>query len=65
MTAHLLQFIELSEEDREEAGRLKQFRAGDTVELRIRRESGRDELLSLPPNAVALLGSLLGHLAGG
>jgi hypothetical protein len=65
MTAQLLQFIELSAQDREEAGRLKELRATDLVELRIRREGGSDESLPLPPSAVALLKSVLGQLAMG
>jgi len=65
MTAQLLQFIELSAQDREEAGRLKELGATDLVELRIRREGGSDESLALPPNAVALLKSVLGQLAMG
>jgi hypothetical protein len=65
MTAQVLQFIELSDADREEAGRLKPLKAGDVVELRIRRKGELDELLSLPPNAVALVQSLLGHLVEG
>jgi hypothetical protein len=65
MTAQLLQFIELSPQDREEAGRLKELEAGDLVELRIRRKGGSDESLPLPSNAVTLLKSVLRQLALG
>lgn len=65
MTAQLLQFVELSEADREETGRLSELEAGDVVELRIRREGGSDEALTLPANAVALVKSLLEQLAQG
>ncbi len=65
MTAQVLQFVELSDEDREEAGRLKPLKRGDTIELQIRREDGLAEPLSLSPDAVALFQSLLGHLVEG
>jgi hypothetical protein len=38
---------------------------GDRVEIRIKRETGPGEILSLPPDAAALIETLLGHLLEG
>lgn len=62
MTTHVLQFVELSNQDRKAA---KGFGKGDKVEVRISRKSGEDQVVRLPPKAAALLESALGHLLQG
>ena len=65
MTAQVLQFVELSDADREETGRLGKLAKGDRVEVRIKRGDGGNQTLSLPPEAAALIEALLGHLSQG
>ena len=65
MTAHVLQFIELSETDRKQAARLGKLGNGDHVEVRIKSRAGADQTVSLPPPAAAVIESLLGHLYQG
>lgn len=65
MTAQVLQFVELSDADREEAGRLGKLAKGDEIEVHIKRSSGGDQTLSLPPKAASLVEALLGHLSRG
>jgi hypothetical protein len=65
MTAQVVQFVELSDEDRKETGRLGKLAKGDRVELRIKRRSGAGETLSLPARAAALIEALLHHLSRG
>jgi hypothetical protein len=62
MTTHVLQFVELSDHDRKAAPPLGK---GDRVEIRVRRKSGEDQTLSLPPQAAILLQAALGHLLRG
>jgi hypothetical protein len=64
MTAQVLQFVELSDEDRKATGRLGKLAKGDQVEVRIKR-SGGDQILSLPPEAASPIEALLGHLSQG
>ena len=65
MTTRILQFVELSDQDRKEAGRLGKIGKGDSVEVRVKRRTGPDQTLSLPPDAAALIEALLGHLLEG
>ena len=65
MTTHVLQFVELSDAARKETGRLGKLAKGDGVEVRVRRRSGSDQSLSLPPDAAALVEALLGYLLDG
>jgi hypothetical protein len=65
MTTQVLQFVELSKQDRKAAQRLGKLGKGDQVEVRVRRKSGRDEVVKLPARAAALLESALGHLVQG
>ena len=65
MTTQILQFVALSDEDRKETGRLGKIRKGDRVEVRVKRRTGPDQTLSLPPDAAALIETLLGHLLEG
>jgi hypothetical protein len=69
MTTHVLHFVELSDKDRKTAKPLGEVLGklgkGDRVEVRVRRKSGKDEVLSLPPKAAALLEAALDHLLQG
>jgi hypothetical protein len=65
MTTHVLQFVELSDQDRKTAQPLGRLGKGDRVEVRVRRKSGEDQTVSLPPKAAALLEAALGHLLQG
>ena len=40
MTAQVLQFVELSEADRKETGRLGELAKGDQIEVHIKRRGG-------------------------
>ncbi len=60
MTAQVLQFVELSEADRKETGRLGELAKSDQIEVHIKRRGGGDQTLSLPPDAASLIKSLLG-----
>ena len=62
MTTHLLQFFELSDQDRKAAKAFKRLGKGDQIEVRVRRKSGQDQVVRLPPKAAALLETALGHL---
>ncbi|MBC9878975.1 DNA-binding protein [Bradyrhizobium sp. INPA01-394B] len=65
MTAHVLQFVELSDRDRKTAKVFGKLGKGDQVEVRVRRKSGEDQVIKLPPEAAALLETALGHLLQG
>jgi hypothetical protein len=65
MTTHVLQFVELSDQDRKTAQPLGKLGKGDRVEVRVRRKSGKDQIVTLPPKAASLLESALGHLLQG
>jgi hypothetical protein len=65
MTTHVLQFVELSDQDRKAAKTFEKLGKGDQVEVRVRRQSGEDQIIRLPPNAAALLETALGHLFQG
>lgn len=65
MTTHVLQFVEFSNQDRKAAKALDKLGKGDRVEVRVRRRSGEDQLVRLPPKAAALLQTALGHLLQG
>lgn len=65
MTAHTLQFVELSDQERKAAKTFGKLDKGDQVEVRVRRRSGEDRVVRLPPKAAALLETALGHLLQG
>jgi|SRR5271167_167281 len=65
MTTHVLQFVELSDHDRKTAQPLDKLGKGDQVEVRVRRKSGKDQVVRLPAQAATLLESALGHLLQG
>lgn len=65
MTTHVLQFVELSDQDRKAAKPFGKLGRGDQVEVRVRRKSGEDQVVRLPPKAAALLEAALGRLLRG
>ncbi|WP_407181085.1 DNA-binding protein [Bradyrhizobium sp. STM 3562] len=65
MTTHVLQFVELSDQDRKAAKPLGKLGKGDQVEVRVRRKSGGDKVVRLPPKAAALLEAALSRLLQG
>lgn len=65
MTTHVLQFVELSDQDRKTAQALGKLGKGDQVEVRVRRKSGKNQVVRLPAQAATLLESALGHLLRG
>src|SRR5262249_11177081 len=65
MTTHVLQFVEFTDQDRKNARQLAKLGKGDQLEVRIRRKSGKDRIVRLPPRAAVLLESALGHLLRG
>jgi hypothetical protein len=65
MTTHVLQFVELSDQDRKAAKSFDKLGKGDRVEVRVRRKSGEDQIVRLPLKAAALLETALGHLFHG
>jgi hypothetical protein len=64
-TIHVRQFVELSDQERKAAKPLDKLDRGDHVEIKIRRKSGQDQIVMLPPAAAALLETALGHLLQG
>ena len=65
MTTRVLRFVELSDQERKAAEPLDKLGKGDHVEVKVRRKSGRDQVVRLPPTAAALLETALGHLLQG
>jgi hypothetical protein len=65
MTTHVLQFVEFSDQDRKKAKPFGKLGKGDRVEVRVRRKSGEDQIVRLPPKAATLLEAALGHLLQG
>lgn len=65
MTTQVLQFVELSNQDRKAAKGFDKLGKGDQVEVRVRRKSGGNQVVRLPAKAAALLETALGHLLQG
>jgi hypothetical protein len=65
MTSHVLHFVGLSDRDRKTAEPIGKLGKGDQVEVRIRRKSGKDRIVRLPPKAATLLEAALGRLLQG
>lgn len=65
MTSHVLQFAKLPDRDRKGVAPIAKLAEGDHIELRIRREGGQLQTLSLPASAVAPVEALLDHLLRG
>src|SRR5262245_1914838 len=65
MTTHVLRFVEFSDQDRKVARPLGKLAKGDQLEVRVRRKSGKDQVVRLPRQAVALLEAALDRLLQG
>jgi hypothetical protein len=65
MTTHLLQFVELSERERKTAQPLGKLGKGVQVEVRVRRRSGKDQVVKLSAQVATLLESALSRLLEG
>lgn len=65
MTTDVLQFVELSDQDRKAAKAFDKLGKGDRLEVRVRRKSGEDHIVRLPPKAAALIETALGRLLQG
>jgi hypothetical protein len=65
MTTHVLQFVELSDHDRSAAKAFDKLGKGDQVKIRVRRKSGKDQVVRLPRKAAVLLETALSHLLQG
>jgi hypothetical protein len=65
MTTHVLGFVELSDRDRKQARLLAELGEGERIEVRVRRKSGEDQTVLLPPKAADLLRAAFGHLLQG
>jgi len=65
MTTHLLQFVELSERERKAAQPLGKLGKGVQVEVRVRRRSGKDQVVKLSAQAATLLEAAFGRLLKG
>jgi hypothetical protein len=65
MTAKALQFVELSDRDRKAAQPLGKLNKGDEVEVLVRRKSGEEQTLRVPPKAAAFIEAALDLLLQG
>jgi hypothetical protein len=65
MPTIVLQFVELSDQDRKAAKPFGKLGKGDRVEVRVRRKSGEDQVVRLPPKAASLIEAALGSLLQG
>jgi hypothetical protein len=65
VTTHVLQFVELSDQDRRIAQPLGKLGEGDQVEVLVRRKSGEHQVVRLPANAANLLEAVLDQLLQG
>ena len=65
MTTHVLRFVGLSDRERKTAQPLSKLGKGVQVEVRVRRKSGKAQVVRLPAQAATLLQSAFGHLLKG
>jgi len=65
MTTQVLKFVELTDKDRKKVQGLPAVAKGDKLEMHVVHSSGRQETTSVPPQAAALIGTLLEHLGRG
>ena len=65
MTAQVLQFTGLPDDERRDAAEMPSIGKGDRVELRVRPGTGEERTLSLPPSAAAMVEVVIGHLLRG
>jgi hypothetical protein len=65
MTSRVLQFIGLSDRDRQDAGPMLRISKGDRIDLRVRGATGGERTLALPPTVAAMVESIVDHLLRG
>jgi len=65
MTAQVLQFTGLPDNERRGTAHMPSIGQGDRVELRVRSGMGEECTLSLPPVAAAMVEVVIGHLLRG
>ena len=65
MATEIVHFAGLSDHDRKTAAPLPKLTPGDRLELRVQRESGGEQTLSIPPSATAAIEALLAHMLRG
>jgi len=65
MTAQVLQFTGLPDDERRQAAEMPSIGRGDRIELRVRPGTGEERTLSLPPVAAAMVEAVVGHLLRG
>ena len=65
MTSRVLQFIGLSDQDRQDAASMPKIGKGDRVELHVRRATGGEGTLALPPSLAAVVGNIVDRLLRG
>ena len=65
MASQVVQFAGLSDRDRKKVSPLPELAEGDHVELHVRRRDGKEQTLSLPPEAVSAVETLLTRLLSG
>ena len=65
MTSRVVQFIGLSDQDRQNAAPMPKIGKEDRVELYVRRATGGEGTLALPPLLTALVGNIVDRLLRG
>ncbi|MDR1969071.1 MAG: hypothetical protein LBQ32_10345 [Burkholderiaceae bacterium] len=65
MVSQVVTFAGLSDRDRQAIAPLPKLRAGDRVELHVRRQDGSDQTLALPAVASSAVQALIARLASG
>ncbi|WP_068878792.1 MULTISPECIES: helix-turn-helix domain-containing protein [unclassified Phenylobacterium] len=65
MTAHTLQFVSFSEQDRRKVDALPRLGDTDQVEVHVRTKAGQERTIALPRAAVSLIGAIFDSLARG
>lgn len=65
MTAQLLTFLELTDKSRKKVQTFSKVRKKDRVEVHVFHSSGKQETATIPPEAAALIGTMLEHLKRG
>ncbi|NOG70855.1 DNA-binding protein [Roseicella sp. DB1501] len=65
MASQVVKFAGLSDRDRKKVSPLPKLAEGDRIELRVRRRSGGDETVALPPAAASVVETLIDRLLSG
>jgi hypothetical protein len=65
MASHVVTFAGLSDRDRKSVAPLPRLTEGDRVELRVHRQNGKDQILTLPLPAANVVQALIDRLLSG